>query len=362
MLLKRINNWFQHAKKYFFTYKDGFFELSYLDNSPKAMIESFKKMPFVTHNGQEQILRTNSVFAEGLMHYQELEEGLWVIYSEMTYKANVRFKPVYDQYIPCDYFLLNYSFNTNEVLQDSNNVHDVVYPNKSWSIYKREPHNNAVDIFYYKHTYGTDISIYFNEAWAEKNLLNYQLFIQSKLNDFFNLDLSYIMWPENSVDYDLKIEDIKVTIHKKGNKGVANLLRLKMESIDLLSTFIEKFTKENMNESLNEIPNNDRLRLLKIEKYLCENLENKFEGIDVLADKFSVSSTKMKNDFKLLYGKTIFQYFQEKQMLLAKEIMENGDVRIKELAYKFGYENAGKFSLAYKKYFNVLPSEQLKTV
>jgi AraC-like DNA-binding protein len=360
MLIKRINNWFQHAKKYFFTYKDGFFELSYLDNSPKAMIESFMKMPFVTHDTLGQILRTNNAFAEGILHYQELEDGLWVIYSEMTYKANVRFKTVYDEYNPCDYYNLNYHISFKGVA-NSKTSSDIVSPTNTWAIYKHKPHKNAVDYFNFKHANATDISIYFNEAWAKKNLVTDQLFIQSKLNDFLNLDSSYIIWPEISTVYDPLIKDIQATIHNKGIRGVANLLRLKIEAIGLLGTFIEKYKNENIHEKHYEIPNSDRLRMLRIERFLCENLERKFEGIDALADKFSVSPTKLKNDFKLMYGKSIFQYFQEKQMLLAKEIMENEDVRIKELAYKFGYENAGKFSQAYKKHFNKLPSQQLKT-
>jgi AraC-like DNA-binding protein len=292
---------------------------------------------------------------EGVLHYQELEEGLWVMYSEMRYKANVRYKGIYDEYIPCDYYLLNYCINTNEV-----KTNGVVLPTKSWAFFKRKPHKNNSVVFNFKNSYAIDITIHFNEAWIEKNLKHDQMFIDSKLNNFLNVDLNHILWPENSIVYDDLIKDIQATIHNKGIRGVANLLRLKMEAIGLLSTFIEKYKNENIHENHYEISNSDRLRMLRIERFLCENLESKFEGIDALADKFSVSPTKLKNDFKLMYGKSIFQYFQEKQMLLAKEIMGNEDVRIKELAYKFGYENAGKFSQAYKKHFNMLPSEQLK--
>lgn len=116
MLIKRINNWFLHAKKYFFAYKDGFFELSFLDNSPQSLVGSIMRMPFVVHNEAEQTLTTNNTFAEGKWHYQELEEGFWVMYSEMKYKANVRFKVIYDEFIPCDYYLFNFHINTNEVL------------------------------------------------------------------------------------------------------------------------------------------------------------------------------------------------------------------------------------------------------
>jgi len=40
--------------------------------------------------------------------------------------------------------------------------------------------------------------------------------------------------------------------------------------------------------------------------------------------------------------------------------MKTDDLRIKELASQLGYENAGKFSQAFKKHFDMLPSEFLK--
>jgi AraC-like DNA-binding protein len=361
-LPKRINNWFQHAKKYFFTYKEGFFELSFLDNSPSAMIESIMKMPFVSHDAQSKILVTKNTFLEAEMHYQELEEGLWVLFSEARYKANVRYKVIYDEFIPCNYFLLSFSINTNEVLDYATKIQNAVFPSKSWIITKREPHKNSLDIFNFKNSNSIDVCIYFDKSWVEKNLVYDDSFIQSRLNEFFKQDMNYIYLPEISTEYDRMIQDIKTTILTKGSRGVSNLLRLKMEAIGLISTFIEKYKTEKIHDNHIEIPNSDRLRLLKIEKYLCEHLEKKFEGIDALAESFNISPTKLKNDFKLMYGKSVFQYFQEKQMLLAKQMMETDDVRIKELAYKFGYENAGKFSLAYKKYFQILPSEQLKKV
>ena len=75
-MLKRINNWFLHAKKYFFAYKNGFYEVSYMGNSPAYMVASIKKMPFVKHDAAAQKLTTNNPFAKGIMHYQEIEEGL----------------------------------------------------------------------------------------------------------------------------------------------------------------------------------------------------------------------------------------------------------------------------------------------
>jgi hypothetical protein len=212
MLLKRINNWFTHFQQYFFVYKKGFYELSYLGNSPEAMVKSLMKMPFVTHNEKEQTLITNSPFAEGIMHYQELEEGLWIIFSEMIYKANVSFKPVFDKFIPCDYYQVGYSYNKNEVTAYGLKVNEAVFPHKSWAINKRTHSKNAAAYYYFKNTVSTDIGVYFSKSWAEKHLENNRQFIQSKFNDFFEGSSNYIIWPETSSAYEKKREELKTTM------------------------------------------------------------------------------------------------------------------------------------------------------
>jgi AraC-like DNA-binding protein len=109
-----------------------------------------------------------------------------------------------------------------------------------------------------------------------------------------------------------------------------------------------------------ELSQKDRLRIIEIGNYLCENLEKKFEGIDFLAEKFSISPTKLKKDFKLLYGKSLYRHYQYKQMQLANRLLKKEHILIKELAVRMGYENAGKFSQAFKKHNSVLPSQWVK--
>jgi AraC-like DNA-binding protein len=47
-------------------------------------------------------------------------------------------------------------------------------------------------------------------------------------------------------------------------------------------------------------------------------------------------------------------------MLLANKLLKKEDIRIKELAVRMGYENAGKFSRAFEKHNCVLPSKWQK--
>lgn len=42
-----IKNWLSSFQKYFFYYRDGFYELPYIANSPELIVASFGSMPFV---------------------------------------------------------------------------------------------------------------------------------------------------------------------------------------------------------------------------------------------------------------------------------------------------------------------------
>ena len=357
MLLDTINNWFAHWQKYLFTFKDGFYELSYVGNSPQAMIASFIKMPFVKHDVEKQILYPNTKFTKGMIKYLELEEGLYITYSEVAFTANVRFKTFYDKFIPCDYYLLSYNVDINDGQQYNISIDGVEFANKSWSFLKPRKHRV---VSHYKGSKGKYLSIFFNEKWLNDNLGNDSIFIESKIKKFLENETEFLYWPDAIGAYEKKFQKIASAFLDTPLNGGSNFLRLKIHAIEFIIDFLHKYKEEAIGESYIQLPQHDQIRLTKIENYLCSNLLEKFMGIDHLAEKFFISPTKLKSDFKLVYGKSIFQYFQEKQMQVARQFVEDGNLIIKEIAYKFGYENAGKFSAAYKKHFGKLPSEQLR--
>ena len=87
-LKKKVNNWFTHFKKYFFTYNDGFFELAYLGNFPMSMVESIKKMPFIKFFPEKNEIITKNIFIDGQLQYFEIEEGLWIMQTKVKSKKN----------------------------------------------------------------------------------------------------------------------------------------------------------------------------------------------------------------------------------------------------------------------------------
>jgi AraC-like DNA-binding protein len=93
---------------------------------------------------------------------------------------------------------------------------------------------------------------------------------------------------------------------------------------------------------------------------LMNNLTEGFPGIELIARQVNMSESKLKTIFKGVYGQSMFQYFKEKQMILALQLLKNPEAQIKNIAASLSYESPGKFTVAFKKYHQILPSEVSK--
>ena len=93
------------------------------------------------------------------------------------------------------------------------------------------------------------------------------------------------------------------------------------------------------------------------ERLISRDLALPFLGIEAIAQKLNVSPSKLKMDFKLVYGTSILQYNIDKKMQFAMQLILTTDMQIKHISKEVGYESHSKFSAAFKKKFGELPSE-----
>lgn len=101
----------------------------------------------------------------------------------------------------------------------------------------------------------------------------------------------------------------------------------------------------------------ETLRLMKVEALLVKNFSIAPPTIDELARLSAMSSTKLKSDFKTLYGFPIYVYYQKNRMLKAKSLLVLGKYTVKEIGQMVGYSNLSHFANTFKKEFGFLPSE-----
>ncbi len=94
----------------------------------------------------------------------------------------------------------------------------------------------------------------------------------------------------------------------------------------------------------------------KAEQILTADLR-KHIPVRLLAEKFSVGETSLKNYFRGVYGQNISTYLREARMKAAAEFLTDTNRPIAEIAEQVGYSNQGKFAAVFKKQFGMSPLE-----
>jgi len=100
-------------------------------------------------------------------------------------------------------------------------------------------------------------------------------------------------------------------------------------------------------------------RVMQVEATLTKDIFEPAPTISQLARMVSISESKLKKDFKLIYGIPVYEYFQKVRMQAAKDKLLAGGHSVKEVAMELGYSNLSNFTIAFKKEFGLLPSKLL---
>jgi len=100
-------------------------------------------------------------------------------------------------------------------------------------------------------------------------------------------------------------------------------------------------------------------RVMQVEAELTKDIFEPAPTISQLARMVSISESKLKKDFKMMYGVPVYEYFQRVRMQAAKDKLLAGGHSVKEVAMELGYSNLSNFTIAFKKEFGLLPSKLL---
>lgn len=299
------------------------------------------------HDAEKQKLIVDTPFLKGDCFYAELEQGLWVMHSTMYYKNNVSLSPVYDAFLPSRYYCFTINFTENTFSSNYFESNNLKIDNESISFLK--PKSDYLHC-HFKGSKTSMLMIYFSSEWLNKNILSQEVTpstqaLFSKTRGFINYKYERKLF-QGLVDQFLETFTTSVK---------PNIFELKKSTYRFFDIFLENLPNiDGFELKSNSLKNTVVIK--KVEYYLMSRLYDKFPGIDFLAKKFKISPTKLKNDFKAIYNMSLYQYFQSKQMDLALKYVRE-DMLIKEVAEKFNYENTSKFSKAFKKHHQFLPSE-----
>jgi AraC-like DNA-binding protein len=120
--------------------------------------------------------------------------------------------------------------------------------------------------------------------------------------------------------------------------------------------FTRLYSKMNMLEGKFNLSSDNINRLIDIEKVLVSDFSLAPPTIEKLSRMASMSTTKLKKDFKTIYGNSIYAYYQDRRLEKANELLISGGKSVKQVAEAVGFNSVSNFSLAYKKKYNQEPA------
>ena len=89
-----------------------------------------------------------------------------------------------------------------------------------------------------------------------------------------------------------------------------------------------------------------------IEQHLAESID-----IEEIAGKAAISSFYYQRIFGALCGMTVGEYIRARRMTLAAQELAGSDVKVIDMAVKYGYDSPDSFTKAFQRFHGITPSQ-----
>lgn len=100
-------------------------------------------------------------------------------------------------------------------------------------------------------------------------------------------------------------------------------------------------------------------KLQLVRRHIIDHLDESPDP-DKLAVMYELPRNTLREGYKYVYGKTIHQYHADHKLETALQMLNQGELLVKEVAFKIGYQNPSHFISAFKKKFGYTPKQYLK--
>lgn len=96
------------------------------------------------------------------------------------------------------------------------------------------------------------------------------------------------------------------------------------------------------------------------QRYLQINYQKQLTLEDI-ANEMHVGKTYFEHVFRVETGSSVMQYLHQIRLNHGKQLLRESTMKIKPIALRSGFKSANYFSRAFKKYFEMTPSEYRKS-
>lgn len=146
----------------------------------------------------------------------------------------------------------------------------------------------------------------------------------------------------------------------KDFNGLANVLFQKAKFYEFLALFFNKDEDKDVEQCPFLKDEDNVVRIRQAKKVIMERASDP-PTLAELSKEIGLNEYRLKEGFKNIYGKTVFQFLNDYRMDTARHWLEDGSLKVNEAAYQIGYTNPSHFIAAFKKKFGVTPKKYLQS-
>ena len=300
-------------------------------------------------------IENNTIFlpahiGSGYIRVVELANGLQVLINEVTITDSVKF--IRQPSLQKSYTLrfdeiINIAGLTIEMDKEIFEENHLAYSGVSLT--------NSLSNLAYTAPAGTQnrcVNIYFTEEWLDKNFGIKST--DETMAKYLSLKTAIFNFEVLNFEYRQLMEEIFFIKNDQPLQKVVQQNRVML----LMEKFFKSLYRRINNTTISTPVSDESVKtMMQIESILVKDLSVLPPTIPVLARKALMSETKLKNVFKQVYGYNIYTYYQKSRMLKARQLLKTQRLSVKEIGQMLGFQNLSNFSIAYKKEFNMLPSD-----
>lgn len=151
---------------------------------------------------------------------------------------------------------------------------------------------------------------------------------------------------------------------KKYDIYSVNKINIEISGLMLeLANKIHNLSQNKIEQTTTISSNETAVRKYKIELYVQQCINNNQKlSLQDLANALYISTRQVERFIKQSFNLTFKQLCLKYQMIIAKNLLKEGNLSVEKIAYKVGFESYNGFLAAYKKYYGTLPTTKSKNI
>jgi AraC family transcriptional regulator, transcriptional activator of the genes for pyochelin and ferripyochelin receptors len=136
-------------------------------------------------------------------------------------------------------------------------------------------------------------------------------------------------------------------------QGLLKRIYLQGKAWELMTLQFQQFQSEH--QQVGRLSAQEIERIYHAKDILIRQLDRPPSVLN-LAKQAGLNDFALKRGFRQVFGTTVFKYLHEHRLEIARQLLENGDLSIGQIAETIGFGNRGYFAAAFRKKFGTNPN------